>query len=353
MGSVTSNAKALWREASADDASDFAAGLAYRFFLALFPFLIFMTALGGFLAKVVGIDNPALEVVNRFGDALPGDARSVIESQLDGVLGAQHPGLLSVGLIGALWAASGGVGALMKAMNRMYDVEESRPFWRRTLIALGLTLFGGALFITAFVLAVAGRAIAMAVADSVGLGDLAQAGMTAAGYILAVVLLLVMVAFLYWAAPNAKLPFRWISAGSVLFTVCWLAATVLFGLYVSRFSSYNATYGALGGVVILLVWFYLTSYILLLGAELNAMLTEKEDPEEAEVPAPEPGRRSGHQSPSNVHAISRHREVPMPQTKGRNQASRVQQTVGALIAAVAVWRALRSTQAQLIKRAKQ
>lgn len=296
---LVANGKDLWREASADDASDFAAGLAYRFFLALFPFFIFVTAVGGFVSNLVGAENPAGEILDRIGGALPSDARSVLDTQLRGVLGEQQPGLLSVGLVGALWAASGGVGALMKAMNRMYDVQETRPFWKRTLIAIGLTMLGGLFFITAFVLAVAGTAVAGAIVDALELGALAHAGITALGYLLAVVLLLLAMAFLYWAAPDARLPFRWISAGAVLFTVAWLIATLLFGLYVSNFGSYNATYGALGGVVILLIWFYLTSYLLLLGAELNAMLTEKTTPEEAEVPAPEPGRWTGSREPES------------------------------------------------------
>ncbi|MGE0227857.1 MAG: YihY/virulence factor BrkB family protein [Dehalococcoidia bacterium] len=292
-GAAISGAKSLWHELSSDDASDFAASLSYRFFLALFPFFIFVTALGGLVAQIGGFDNPATRLVDRFGDALPSDARSVVETQLTGVLGDQRPGLLSVGLLGTIWAASGGVGALMKATNRMYDVEETRPFWKRTVIALGLTLLGGLFFIGAFVLAVAGRAIAREVVDALALGGYVQAGIAAAGYLAALVLLLVSMAFLYWATPNATLPFRWVSPGAVLFAFGWLIATVLFGLYVSNFGSYNATYGALGGVVILLIWFYLTAYILLAGAELNAMLAQRQAPEEATVPAPDPGRWEG------------------------------------------------------------
>lgn len=288
--SVMSGGKSLWSELSSDDVGDFAASLSYRFFLALFPFFIFVTALGGVIADLGGFENPSTRIVERFGDALPSDARSVIETQLSGVLGEQQPGLLSIGLIGTVWAASGAVGALMKATNRMYDVQETRPFWKRIGIALGLTLLGGLFFVGAFVLAVAGRAIAGAVVEAAGLGGAAEASITVLGYVSALVLLMVAMAFLYWATPNARLPFRWVSPGAVLFALGWLVATAAFSIYVSNFGSYNATYGALGGVVILLVWFYLTSYILLAGAELNAMLAQKEAPEEAEVPEAEPGR---------------------------------------------------------------
>jgi membrane protein len=291
--SVVSGGKSLWRELSSDDVGDFAAGLSYRLFLALFPFFIFITALGAFIAQLAGIDNPSDRVLERFGDALPSDARSILETQLTGVLGEQKPGLLSVGLIGTVWAASGAMGALMKATNRMYDVEETRPFWKRTGIALGLTLLGGLFFIGAFALAIAGQFVGSAAVDTVGLGGGTAMGVMVLGYAGALVLLMMAMAFLYWAAPDARLPFKWVSPGAVLFALGWVAATAAFGLYVANFGSYNATYGALGGVVILLVWFYLTSYILLAGAELNAMLAQRTAPEEAEVPAAEPGRWQG------------------------------------------------------------
>jgi len=287
---VISGGRSLWSELSADDVGDFAAGLSYRFFLALVPFFIFVTALGGFVAGLGNFEDPSNQLLDRFGDALPGDARSVLDTQLTAMLEEQRPGLLSVGLVGTIWAASGALGALMKAMNRMYDVQETRPFWKRTGVALALTLLGGLFFVAAFVLAVAGRAIADAIVDAAGLGSVAEAGVTALGYVLALMSLMVATAFLYWAAPNVRLPFRWVSPGAVLFAVGWLVATTAFTLYVSNFGSYNATYGTLGGVVILLVWFYLTSYILLAGAELNALLAQKAALDDAQVPHPEPGR---------------------------------------------------------------
>jgi len=280
--------KDLWRELSEDNVTDFSAGLAYRFLLALFPFFIFLTALGGFLSQLANIENPSTEILNRLGTALPDDARSVLDSQLSGVLESQQPGLLSIGLIGAIWAAAGGMGATMRAMNHVYDVEEARPFWRRTLLSVGLTLLGAVFFVGAFVLAFAGQAIAAKIVEEIGMGRFSQALISGTGYALAFALLLITMAFLYWAAPNAQLPFRWITPGAVLFTCVWLVATFLFGVYVSRFGSYNATYGALGGVVILMVWFYITSYIMLAGAELNALLAQKKSPEEAEVPAGDP-----------------------------------------------------------------
>lgn len=277
----------FWRALSHDDVSDSAAGLSYRFLLALFPFFIFTAALAGIVSRLLDVQNPSAEVLVRFGDALPSDARSLMAGELTNILETQRPGLLSIGLVGALWAASGGVGATMRAMNRVYGVEETRPFWRRTLLAFALTLVGGAFFISAFVLAIAGQAIARAVADSAGLGDFTRAILFVVRLLLVIGLMLTAIAFLYWAAPNAHLPFQLITPGAVLFTGAWLLVTVLFGWYVSHFASYNATYGALGGVVALMVWFYLTAYLMLAGAELNAMLARRTAPEVLDATAPE------------------------------------------------------------------
>ena len=205
----------------------------------------------------------------------------------------QHPGLLSVGLVTAIWAAAGGMGATMRAMNHVHAVDEGRPFWKRTALALGLTLLGGAFFIAAFVVVVAGQAIGTAVADAAGLGDFSRVLMYVLRYALAIVLTLVAMAFLYWAAPNTRLPFRWITPGAMLFTVVWLPATLLFGLYVSHFGSYNATYGALGGVIVLMVWLYLTAFIMLAGAVLNAMLARRTRSQEARAEDVVPGERTG------------------------------------------------------------
>ena len=201
------------------------------------------------------------------------------------VLGEEKPGLLSFGLVAALWAASGGMGSTMKAMNRAYDVEETRPFWKRTALSVGLTILTGSFFIGAFVLAVVGQALESTVAEALALGSELRAALVVGRFVIAVALLALAIALLYWAAPNAKLPFKWLTPGSVLFVVCWIIGSLAFGWYVSNFGSYNATYGTLGGVVVLMIWFYLTALILLAGAELNALLAQKEEPAAVETPA--------------------------------------------------------------------
>jgi membrane protein len=273
-------AKRLIKEAGDDDLSGAAAELAYRFFLALFPFFIFLAALGGFIADTAGVDNPTDEVMDWLGDTLPEDANSVLRTQLDTVVQEQNPALLSLGIIGAVRAAASGVGTVMKSMNRVYEVKETRPMWQRYGLSVGLTLLGGLFVSLAFVLLVVGQVAGMSIAEKIGLEGPAAFLLTLARWPLIIALLMAAMAYLYWAAPNVDLPFKWITPGAVVFTIGWLLVSYLFGLYVANFGAYNATYGTLGGVVVLLIWFYLTAFILVLGGEINAVVAQEAVPEE-------------------------------------------------------------------------
>ena len=270
--------KRMAKEVLNDDVNGLAAELAYRFFLALFPFFIFLAALGGFVATLLGVTNPTDQVMELLGEVLPADAASVVRRQLDQVVASRNAGLLSVGIVTAIWTGSSGIRATMKAMNRAYDVRETRSFWKKYLVSIGLTLLAGSFVVGAFVLLVVGQLAGRQVAEAIGMPGAYQTAVTLARWPAAIVLLLVATAFWYWAAPNIALPFKWITPGAVLFTVVWLVATALFSLYVANFGAYNATYGTLGGVAVLLLWFYLTSLILLAGAELNAVVDDQIDP---------------------------------------------------------------------------
>jgi membrane protein len=182
----------------------------------------------------------------------------------------------------------------MKAMNRAYDVEESRSFWKKYLIAIGLTLLAGTFVIGAFMLLVGGQFLASRGAEALGLRGVWETVLNLIRWPVALALVMVAMAFLYWAAPNIDLPFKWITPGAVVFTIVWVVATLLFGWYVSAIGNYNATYGALGGVVVLLLWFYITSFIMLLGAELNAVVGEQVEPETVQ------GQRAEKQAESNT-----------------------------------------------------
>ena len=275
--------RTLWNEVSADHVTDMAAGLAYRFLLALFPFFIFLAAIAGVGARALGIDDPTGRLVAQLAQALPADARSVLTGQLSQILEGSHPGLLSFGLIGALYSASSGIASAMRAMNIAYDVDEDRPFWRRTALSLGLTALGGVFTFGAFGALVGARLLEARVETALGGGVAASTVLTIASYALAIVLMAVAAAVLYWLLPNAHLPFRWVSPGASMFVIGWIASTALFGWYVSNFASYNATYGAVGGVIVLMVWLYLTALLMLLGAELNAVIAASQR-ERADVP---------------------------------------------------------------------
>ena len=166
----------------------------------------------------------------------------------------------------------------MKAMNRAYDVKETRAFWKKYPLSIGLTLLAGSFAISAFILLVGGQLAGEKIAGALGIEGIFATLVNFARWPLVVALLLVAMAFVYWAAPNIELPFKWITPGAVLFTVVWIAATSVFGLYVANFSAYDATYGTLGSVVVLLLWFYLTGFIMLVGAELNAVVDGQIDP---------------------------------------------------------------------------
>ena len=271
--------KRLVKATGEDDLSGTAGELAYRFFLALFPFFIFLAAMGGFVADILDVNNPTDEVMELFGDSLPADAESVLRGELESVIESGNATIVSLGIVVAIWSASSGVSTLVKGMNRIYGVKETRPLWKRYAMNMGLTVLGGVFVVGSMVLLLVGQIAGTEVARELGLANESAAAFKLAHWPIVIVFLLVTTAFLYWAAPNIRLPFRLVTPGAVIFIFGWLLMSAGFGVYVANFGSYNATYGTLGGIVVLLVWFYLTSFLLLLGAEINAVLAQKEAPE--------------------------------------------------------------------------
>ncbi|HYO44371.1 MAG TPA: YihY/virulence factor BrkB family protein [Candidatus Limnocylindrales bacterium] len=272
-------AKRLITQVMDDEVPDVAAGLAYRFLFAFFPFAIFLAALAAFVAPALGMGDPTNEILGGVSDNLPPDVAEQIRPQLEAVLGTTRPGLLSIGAALALWAATGGVGAVIKGMNKAYDVEETRGFVRRTAVALGLTILGSIGILTAFVTIVGGSAITEGMVAALGIGEGAWAAISIMRYPLVLVLVTIAVAVLFKLGPNVRVSFRWTLAGGTLFAVLWLLGTVLFGLYVANFGNYANTYGALGGVVVLMLWLYLTGLALLVAAEVTALLAREREPQ--------------------------------------------------------------------------
>ncbi len=267
--------KQLAKEVGEDDLGNLAAALAYRFFLALFPFVIFLAALSGFITQLFNIQNPTDRIINTLGDTLPSDVTSVIRTQLESVISSRNLALLSAGAGGTVWASATGVLATTRILNRAYGVRETRPIWERYLLAIGMTVFAGFLIIASFLLLVISQDAGTKIASKIGLGGATADLVPLASWPISIVMILVAVGVLYRVGPNAKLSVKRILPGTVMFTGVWLIATYLFGLYVAHFASYNSTYGTLGGVVILLIWFYLTAFILILGGELNAVLEQR------------------------------------------------------------------------------
>ena len=286
LGRVKRVAVGLVRETLDDDVLGLSAELAYRWLLALFPLAIMIAALSGLIAGTLGIKDPTGDIIAAAGSSLPPEAAATIRPQLERILANRDGALLSLGLVLTIYAASSGMKALIKGLNRAYDVQETRPFWRQILIALALTILLGTAAVVSFVVMVTGQVAATDVAASIGLGEAASWLLEIAPFPLAILALGVASAFLYRAAPSHHLAWRWVLPGVVLFVPGWIAATVGFSFYVANFGSYGDTYGALGGVIILLVWFYLTAFILLVGGELNAVLEREFASDDEAAPAP-------------------------------------------------------------------
>ncbi|HEU0244317.1 MAG TPA: YhjD/YihY/BrkB family envelope integrity protein [Candidatus Limnocylindrales bacterium] len=261
-----------------DNVPELAAGLAYRFLFAVFPFGIFLAALAAFVAQWTGLGDPTDEILSAIGDNLPRDVAAQLAPQLETVLGQARPALLSIGALTALWAATGGISSLMGAMNTAYDVEETRGFVGKLVRALLLTLVGSLGILVAFVTIVGGSVLTEQAVSVLGIGPGAWAAISLLRYPLVLVMVAVAVAALFRFGPNVAVSFRWTAVGGLVFAVGWLIATAIFGLYVANFGSYANTYGALGGVIVLMLWFYITAMLLLVAAEVTAVLAKQHEP---------------------------------------------------------------------------
>lgn len=259
------------REFSDDECTDLAAALTYYSVLALFPAAIAILSLVGLFGQGDESVDTLLQILRDLGAS---SAANTLEPTLVELSRSQSAGIgLIVGLALALWSASGYVGAFGRGMNRIYEVPEGRPIWKLRPAMLLVTLV--TVLLTAVValgLVLTGPA-AQAVGDAVGLGDTAVLVWNIAKWPVLLAVVVLIVALLYYATPNVKQPrFRWVSVGAVVAIVVWVIASAAFGFYVANFSSYNRTYGSLAGVVVFLLWLWITNLALLFGAELDAEL---------------------------------------------------------------------------------
>lgn len=261
-------AKDLYAEVMDDNILTGAAGLSYFTILAFFPALIALLSLIPFLP----IENLHGEVMAFLRDALPGDAFGVVSTTISEIVSQEKGGVLTFGILFSLWSASSGITAVIQQLNITYDVEETRPFWRVRLNALALTVSLGLLMIVSFALIVIGGNIQNWVVQSLGLGAFAEDLLLALRWVIIISFLMMAFAVTYYFGPDVKQKFRFITPGSVLGVVCLIAASLAFRFYVSRFGNYQAVYGSIGAVIILLLWLYIAGAILLFGSEINALI---------------------------------------------------------------------------------
>lgn len=263
--------KKTFREFSKDQCTDLAAALTYYSVLALFPALVALVSLLGVFGQGQSTVDALLEIVDKIG---PSSAVDSLEPTIQRLASAQGAGFaLIAGLLGALWSASAYVGAFGRAMNRVYEVGEGRPIWKLRPLQLIVTLFCIVLVAIAALALVLTGPVAEAVGDQIGLGSTAILVWDIAKWPVLLAIVTINIAVLYYATPNVRQPkFRWISIGAFVAIVVWIIASVGFGLYVSMFSSYDKTYGSLAGIIVFLLWLWLTNNALLFGAELDAEL---------------------------------------------------------------------------------
>ena len=256
------------REFKQDDVTDWAAALTYYAILSLFPGLLVLVAILGLVGE-----SATGPLIDNLGSVAPGPAKEIVTNALQGLQSSGGAsGLLAiVGILVALWSASNYVGAFMRASNVIYEVDEGRPFWKVRPLQLGVTLVMTLLLAICALAVVVTGPLAEKVGDIVGLGSQTVAIWDLAKWPVIALIFMLMLALLYYAAPNVKHPrFRWISPGAVAAVILWVVASGAFAFYVANFGSYNKTYGTLGGVIIFLTWLWISNIAVLLGAELNA-----------------------------------------------------------------------------------
>jgi membrane protein len=253
-----------------DNLTDWAAALTYYSVLGIFPALLILVSILGLVGE-----SATQPLIDNVQTVAPGPAQEIFTNALENIQDTQTTAgmLFVVALATALWAASGYVGAFMRASNSIYEMEEGRPLYKTLPVRFGLTLVLVVLLAATVIGVTITGGLAQEIGDLVGVGSTAVEVWQIAKWPVLLFIVSLMVALLYWAAPNVKQPgFRWISPGSLLAVFGWVVGSAAFTFYVSNFGAYNKTYGALGGVIVFLIWLWLSNLMVLLGAELNAVL---------------------------------------------------------------------------------
>jgi membrane protein len=258
---------ALKDEVTRDQLTNVAGSVTYSGIMALFPFLLFLVS----LASVIITPADAEQLVRQVGEVAPEQVTTIVGERIRAIGADSKTGLLTVGALIAIWAASGGIATLTTALNTVYGVQESRPFWKTRGLAVVMTLVAGALALLAVVTAIVSPAVADAIGGPIGTA-ISWLRLPVAG-----LLMMLLWAILYYALPDVEQSFRFITPGSVFGVVVWILASWGFSVYVANFGKYEATYGSIGGVIVMLLWMWISSLVLLLGAEINAVIEHKSE----------------------------------------------------------------------------
>jgi membrane protein len=262
--------KRTFTEFREDNLTDWAAALTYYGVLAIFPALIVLVSVLGLIGE-----SATQPLIDNLGSVAPGPAQEIFTSAIRNIQGNQGTAGVAfvIGLAVAIWSASGYIAAFMRASNAIYDMEEGRPIWKTLPVRVGLTVLLMLMTAVSAVAVTVSGGLAQEVGNVIGVGDTAVDVWNIAKWPVLLLLVSLMFAVLYWAAPNVKQPgFRWITPGGLLAVLGWVIASLAFAFYVSNFGSYNKTYGALAGPIVFLVWLWISNLVILLGAEFNAEL---------------------------------------------------------------------------------
>lgn len=262
------------KETIDDDCMTIAAELAYYFALALFPALLFVVALASYLPF-----NVINEVVNALTPIAPAEVLTIIQKQLESIATGDTPSIVTIGVVGALWSSSGAMTSIVSALNTAYDIPETRPWWKVRLLSIALTIGLAAFVLLSFMLIVAGPNAGHWLADWFGLSNAFDTAWVWLRWPLIFALATSGIAMVFYFAPNADQDWVWITPGSILTTILWVLFSMLFRLYISKVGDYAATYGALAGAAILLLWLNFSGLALLIGGELNSEIEHAANPD--------------------------------------------------------------------------
>jgi membrane protein len=273
-----------WREAFDDDVLGLAAQLSYYFFLALFPAILFLLAVASFFP----LTNITDDVGRSLGPVVSPQVLTLIQEQMRRLADNESGGLLTVGVAGALWSSSAALVSIVGALNRAYDIEEGRPWWKVRLVAIGLTLGVALVVLIALSLVLVGPTLAAKLGQATGWGAPFEWTWLVLQWPLVFVLVTTGIGLIYYFGPDADQDWVWITPGAVAATSLWLLVSLLFKLYVANFTDYEGSYGTVGGVIVVLLWFYVSGIALLTGAELNSEI------EHASPYGKAPGQKNAH-----------------------------------------------------------